>query len=71
MKICSIIMATRRAFAIPASILAGILIAHAGATCTSAEKAEVMTLTDRQAVIDLLRRIFMREAPEAALKKVA
>jgi len=44
---------------------------HAGDTCTSAEKAEVMTLTDSQAVIDLLRRIFMREAPEAAPKKVA
>lgn len=44
---------------------------HAGAACTPADKAEVMTLTDRQAVIDALRRIFMREAPEAALKEVA
>ena len=43
----------------------------AGAACTPIEKAEVMTLTDRKAVIDALRRIFMREVPETALKEVA
>ncbi|MGK8640141.1 tRNA dihydrouridine synthase DusB [Brucella anthropi] len=44
---------------------------HAGAACTPIEKAEVMTLTDRKAVLDALRRIFMREVPETALKEVA
>ncbi len=44
---------------------------HAGSACTSAEKAEVMTLTDRHAVIEILRRIFMREVPGTALKEVA
>ncbi|KAB2718409.1 tRNA dihydrouridine synthase DusB [Brucella intermedia] len=44
---------------------------HVGAACMPAEKAEVMTQTDRQAVIDALRRIFTREVPEVALKEVA
>lgn len=44
---------------------------HAGEACMPAEKAEVMTQTDRQAVIDALCRIFTREIREVALKEVA
>ncbi|WP_198643401.1 MULTISPECIES: tRNA dihydrouridine synthase DusB [unclassified Brucella] len=42
---------------------------HAGRAFTPADKAELMTLTDRAAVVEILRRIFLRDVDP--LRKVA